>query len=79
MAFGLRPRFFFVLDVPETRLADSTLAEREKAWSCAEFSGGKEVCRRGCDELDVMESMDALRRLAEGAADGISDCRRLEG
>jgi hypothetical protein len=77
LPFGLRPRFLFVPDVPETRLADSTLGERENLWSCEEFSGGKDVWRSGCEEVDVMESMDALRRLAEGAVDGMSDCRLL--
>jgi hypothetical protein len=41
--------------------------------------GGKEVCRRGwLEDADVVESMDALRRLIAGAEDGISDCRRFE-
>jgi hypothetical protein len=56
----------------------SMLGEREKAAELATFSGGKEVCRSGCDEVvEAVESMEALRRLMEGAAAGISDCRRF--
>ena len=41
--------------------------------------GGKEVCRSGwLEEAEVVESMEAFRRLIAGAEDGISDCRRFE-
>jgi hypothetical protein len=57
----------------------SILGDREKAAELARFSGGNEVCRSGWAEVaDVVESMEALRRLMEGAED-ISDCRRFGG
>lgn len=44
------------------------------------FSGGKEVCRRGwAEEAEVVESIEALRRLGVGAEFGISDCLRFGG
>ena len=43
------------------------------------FSGGKEVWRRGWEVTGVLESMEALRRLTDGAEEGMSDCRRFRG
>lgn len=45
------------------------------------ISGGKEVCRRGWAEEvpDVVESMEAFRRLIAGAEDGMSDCLLFGG
>jgi len=40
--------------------------------------GGKLVWRRGCEDVDVVDSMEALRRFVEGPL-GMSDCRRLSG
>ena len=61
-------------------MVSSALGDREN-WSSLEFvcSGGKEVCRRGCDEAEVVDFIEALRRLVEGADVGISVCRRLRG
>jgi hypothetical protein len=44
------------------------------------LSGGKEVCRRGwAEDAEVVESIEALRRLGVGAAGGMSDCLRFGG
>lgn len=58
----------------------STEGDREyRALEEAAISGGKEVWRSGCDEAEVVESIEALRRLVEGAEVGMSVCRRLGG
>jgi hypothetical protein len=58
----------------------STLGEREYRGVCAfALSGGKLVCRRGCEDADVVESIDALRRFMAGPDKDMSDCRRLGG
>jgi len=58
----------------------SMLGDREKAAELATFSGGKDVCRSGWTEVaDVVESMEALRRLMAGAEEDISDGRRFGG
>jgi hypothetical protein len=78
----LRFRFFDAAPAtePETTEAVSTLGERVKREGVCDFSGGKEVWRRGWsdDEAEVVESIEALRRLVVGAEDGMSVCRRLE-
>lgn len=79
--FDLR---FLFLDPPmallETRDMVSTLGDREYCGVWLDLSkGGKEVCRRGCDDAEVVDSIEALRRLTEGADDGISDCLRFGG
>jgi hypothetical protein len=57
----------------------SILGDREKGTEFATFSGGKDVCRSGWTEVaDVVESIEALRRLMEGP-EAISDFRRLGG
>lgn len=38
------------------------------------FSGGKEVWRKGwVEEMEVVDIIEALRRLMDGAEEGISD------
>lgn len=67
-------------DTPEARDMVSTLGEREyRGVPARVFSGGKEVWRRGCEALEVVESMDAFRRLFAGAEEGISDCLLFGG
>lgn len=60
--------------MPEAMDIVSMLGEREKAAELAIFSGGKEVCRRGWAEVaEVVDSMEALRRLLAGPDVGRSD------
>jgi hypothetical protein len=66
--------------MPEVIDIVSMLGEREKAAELPPFSGGKEVCRRGwVDVADVVDIIEALRRLIVGAEEGISDCLRFSG
>ncbi len=76
------PLLFFVvatteLWLPLTKLALSTSTDGDSAENgVAESSGGKEVCRSGCDiENDAVDMFEAFRRFKEGDGDPSATAR----
>lgn len=76
LPFDLRGFFFFPTPVTDADASEtvSMLGDLEYAGVRPLFSGGKEVWRKGwVDEIEVVDIMEALRRLMDGAEEGISD------